>query len=83
MVSGQLLASCRSSSSKNQQIWYIIWRWIRLWRHKTDIYKIEKNSSIDISVFGYANKIKILKCLVRDCFKINGKQMIKMSKKGE
>ena len=26
---------------------------------------------------------KILKCHVKDCFKINGKQMIKMAKKGE
>ena len=26
---------------------------------------------------------EILKCHIKDCFKINGKQMIKMSKKGE
>ena len=32
-----------------------------------DIYKIERKSSIDISIFGYENKVKYLICALKIC----------------
>ena len=63
---------------------------IKLSVKSRDIHKIEKKNSIGISVFGYENKgyclqaftiSEKIKCLIKDCFKINGKQTTKMPKK--
>ena len=56
MVFGQILTCCRSSSRKILQ--KLDFKEIKFPVNIRDIQKIEKNISIDISVFGFENKEK-------------------------
>ena len=56
MVFGQILTCCRSSFRKKLQ--KLDFKEIKFPVNIRDIQKIEKNISIDISVFGFENKEK-------------------------